>query len=51
MLLSGYDSDIVQDGVSKYFSSSALQLLGAEEKSVTGWYKLAFTMTPSDVAK
>jgi hypothetical protein len=50
VLLSGYDPEIVQNVVSELFSSSALRLLGAEEKSVMGRYKLAFTMTPTDVA-
>jgi hypothetical protein len=50
VLLSGYDPEIVQDAVAKFFSTSALQLLGAHEKLVMGRYKLAFTMTPLDVA-
>ena len=49
-LLSGYDPEKVQDVVARFFSSPALRLLGAEEKSVMGRYKLAFTMTPTDVA-
>jgi hypothetical protein len=48
-LLSGYDPEVVQDVVSKFFSSPALHLIGAEEKTVMGRYKLAFTLTPSDV--
>jgi hypothetical protein len=50
VLLSGYDPEIVLDTVSTVFSSSALHLLGAQEKSKIGRYKLAFTMTPNDVA-
>jgi len=49
VLLSGYDPEIVSDAVSKFFSSSALHLIGAKEKSIAGRYKLAFTMTPLDV--
>jgi hypothetical protein len=50
VLLSGYDPEVIQDVVFKFFSSPALHDLGAEEKSVMGRYKLAFTMTPTDVA-
>jgi len=50
VLLSGYDPEVVQNAVSEYFPASALQPLGAREKSVMGRYKLAFTMTPLDVA-
>jgi hypothetical protein len=49
ILLSGYDPEIVGDAASKFFSSSALHLIGAKEKSIAGRYKLAFTMTPLDV--
>jgi hypothetical protein len=50
VLLSGYDPDIVQDAASGRFSASALRSIGAEETVVMGWYRLAFTMTPSDLA-
>jgi hypothetical protein len=50
ILLSGYDSDIVQDAASGGFSASALRSIGSEETVVMGWYRLAFTMTPSDLA-
>jgi hypothetical protein len=49
VLLSGYDPEIVGDAASNFFSSSALHLIGAKEKSIAGRYKLAFTMTPLDV--
>jgi len=49
VLLSGYDPEIVQDAVERFFSKSALQALGAQEKSVMGRYRLAFTMTSIDV--
>jgi len=50
LLLSGYDPEVVQEAVLKFFSPSALHLLGAEEKSLAGRYKLAYAMTPNDVA-
>jgi hypothetical protein len=50
VLLSGYDSGIVQDTVSTVFSSAALHRLGARETSEIGRYALAFTMTAGDVA-
>jgi hypothetical protein len=50
VLLSGYDPEVLQRLVSECFSSPALQLVGAHEKSVMGRYKLAFTMTSADVA-
>jgi hypothetical protein len=40
----------VQDAASGGFSASALRSIGAEETIVMGWYRLAFTMTPSDLA-
>ena len=49
VLLSGYDSEIVADTVSTVFSSSALRLLGAQEKFEVGSYRLAFTVTRNDV--
>jgi hypothetical protein len=50
ILLSGYDPEVVQQVVADGFSSQALYLLGAEERSVMGRYKLALTMTPQDIA-
>ena len=50
VLLSGYDPEIVQDVVSQFFSTSALHNFGACERPIRGSYKLAFTMTPFDIA-
>ena len=50
VLLSGYDPEVLQHVVSDRFSSPALHLVGAQEKSVMGCYKLAFTMASTDVA-
>jgi hypothetical protein len=50
ILLSGYDSEALQNAVAERFSPAALNRLGAEEKSTTGRYNLALTMTPLDVA-
>jgi hypothetical protein len=49
ILLSGYDPDVVQNVVAGQFSPPTLGLLGAQENSVMGRYKLAFAMTPLDV--
>lgn len=48
VLLSGYDPETLQEVVSNRFSAPALQLAGAQEKSTTGRYRLAFTMTAQD---
>jgi hypothetical protein len=50
ILFSGYDSNVVQEVASNQLSASALRRIGAEETIVTGEYRLAFTMTPSDLA-
>jgi hypothetical protein len=50
VLLSGYDPETLQEVVSNGFSAPTLHLAGAEEKSTTGRYTLAFTMTPQDTA-
>jgi hypothetical protein len=49
VLLSGYDPEVVQNVVADRLSSPALNLLGAQENSVMGRYKLAFAMAPLDV--
>ena len=49
VLVSGYDPEVVEKTVANQFSSTALHLLGAQEKSTLGLYKLAFTMTSQDV--
>jgi hypothetical protein len=51
ILLSGYEADAVSDAVSKFLSPQALRHLGADEKSVAGNYRLAFTMSQPDVGK
>jgi hypothetical protein len=50
VLLSGYDPDVVQKIVADQLSSSALRLAGARENSTIGHYRLAFIMTPLDLA-
>ena len=50
VLLSGYDPEAVQEAVSNGLSTLALRKMGAQEQSIMGRYKLAFTMTPQDVA-
>jgi hypothetical protein len=50
VLLSGYDPDVVQKVVADQLSSSVLRLAGARENLTIGHYRLAFTMTPDDVA-
>lgn len=50
VLLSGYDPDAVQKNVAGRFSPSALRLAGAREDPTIGHYRLAFTMTPRDLA-
>jgi hypothetical protein len=50
VLVSGYDPDVVKKVVADQLSSSALRLAGARENSTIGYYRLAFTMTPLDLA-
>ena len=50
ILLSGYDSNVVQEVPSNELSAAALRRIGAQETIVTGEYKLAFTLTPLDLA-
>jgi hypothetical protein len=50
VLLSGYDPEVMQKVMADRFSSPALAGLGAQEKLVTGRYKLAFAMTALDAA-
>jgi len=50
VLLSGYDSEVLQNVVAQRLSSSALHRAGARDDSTMGCYKLAFTMTPLDLA-
>ncbi len=50
VLLSGYDPETLQEVISNRLSAPALRLAGAREKSTTGHYRLAFTMTSQDTA-
>jgi hypothetical protein len=50
VLLSGYDPQIVELVVSGKLSTPALGNMGAQEKVTAGHYRLAFTMSPQDVA-
>jgi hypothetical protein len=50
VLLSGYDASVVEDMIAGRFSASSLQAAGARENMITGRYRLAFTMTPQDLA-
>jgi len=50
VLLSGYDPDVVQKVVADQFSSPSLRGGGARADPTIGHYRLAFTMTPLDVA-
>jgi hypothetical protein len=51
ILLAGYDPEIVQDAASNELSVSALRRIGAEATIVMGCYRLAFTVTPSDLGR
>jgi len=50
VLLSGYDADVVERAVAEQLSPSALHAAGAQDNPTAGRYRLAFTMTPQDVA-
>jgi len=50
VLLSGYDADVVQEVASRELSASVLRGIGARETTAIGEYRLAFTMTPLDLA-
>jgi hypothetical protein len=49
-LLSGYDPDVVKRVTADQLSPSALRAAGARDNPTIGSYRLAFTMTPQDVA-
>ncbi|MDA9510517.1 hypothetical protein XI09_38880 [Bradyrhizobium sp. CCBAU 11386] len=49
-LLSGYDPDAVEGVVANQLSPSVLHAAGAQDNPAIGRYRLAFTMTPQDVA-
>ena len=50
MLLSGYDADAIEQVTADRLSPAALGALGAQDNPTIGRYRLAFTMTPQDVA-
>ena len=50
VLISGYDSGVVQEAASSQLSAPALPGIGLQETIVMGCYGLAFTMTPLDLA-
>ncbi|MFK4508788.1 hypothetical protein LPJ38_18710 [Bradyrhizobium daqingense] len=50
ILLSGYDSDVVENVIAGQLSPSSLQTAGARDDPMLGRYRLAFTMTRQDVA-
>lgn len=50
VLLSGYDVDAVDAVIAGTLSSSSLHAAGARDNPTLGRYRLAFTMTPQDVA-
>ena len=50
VLLSGYDPNVVQEVASRELSASVLRGIGARETTAIGEYRLAFTMTPLDLA-
>jgi hypothetical protein len=50
VLLSGYDADAVERAVIAQLASSVLDAAGAQTHPTEGRYRLAFTMTPQDVA-
>ncbi|WP_128924774.1 hypothetical protein [Bradyrhizobium guangxiense] len=50
VLLSGYDADAVESAVIAQLAPSVLHAAGAQDHPTVGRYRLAFTMTPQDVA-
>jgi hypothetical protein len=50
VLLSGYDADAVEGVVANQLSPSGLHAGGARDNPTIGRYRLAFTMTPQDMA-
>ena len=50
VLLSGYDADAVEAVIAGPLSPGSLGALGAQNDPTIGRYRLAFTMTPQDVA-
>jgi hypothetical protein len=50
VLLSGYDPNVVQEVASRELSASMLRGIGARQTTAIGEYRLAFMMTPLDLA-
>lgn len=50
VLLSGYEAEMVERAAADQLSASALGALGARHNPTIGKYRLAFAMTPQDVA-
>jgi hypothetical protein len=50
VLISGYEPDAVTSVVADQFSPQALRAAGARETTAIGQYRLAYSMTPPDVA-
>lgn len=50
ILLSGYEIDVVEAVIAGQLSPSSLHGAGAQDNPTLGRYRLAFTMTPQDVA-
>jgi hypothetical protein len=50
VLLSGYESEPVEQAASAKLSATELVRIGAQEKMIAGRYRLAYTMTPHDLA-
>ncbi|WP_158667992.1 hypothetical protein [Bradyrhizobium guangdongense] len=50
VLLSGYDCDVVERAVGDQLSTRVLCAAGAQNYPTVGSYRLAFTMTPQDMA-
>ncbi|SCB06993.1 hypothetical protein GA0061099_100139 [Bradyrhizobium yuanmingense] len=50
ILVSGYDIDVVDAVIAGQLSPPSLQSAGAQDGATLGRYRLAFTMTPNDIA-
>lgn len=50
VLLSGYDADAIEGVIASPLSPESLGVMGAQANPAIGRYRLAFTMTPQDVA-
>jgi hypothetical protein len=50
VLLSGYDPEVLQNVMTNRFTPPTLHFMGAQDTSIMGRYRLAFAMTPLDVA-